>query len=94
MPMKWKNRDFVFKWIKYESDEEKKPIDLILLKYVEGIGGEGDVISVNPTEAYEKLLLPGLAVYATEENKTRYAFKNVEQAYSSKYVSEVRNIFL
>lgn len=93
LPLKLRRKDFVFDFIEYESAMKKKPIDLVLLKYVEGIGVEGDVVSVHPTAAYEELLLPGLAVYANEENMKKYAHKSEVQTYSSKYVGEVCKIF-
>lgn len=34
----------------------------------EGIGHKGETVSVRPTYAYEHLLLPKLAVYASPEN--------------------------
>lgn len=41
--------------------------------FVSGIGDKGEVVSLPPTQAYNKLLLPGLAVYKTDENMKKYA---------------------
>lgn len=43
------------------------------MKYVNmfiyvGIGQKGEVVSILPTYAYERLLLPKLAIYASPEN--------------------------
>jgi len=52
---------------------EKRPnLDLIMTSYVEGIGNVGDRVSVKSNYGYNKLLLPKLAVYATEENIKKY----------------------
>lgn len=56
------------------TNVRKKPnIDVILTSYVEGIGRKGEVVNVKPNLAYEKLLLPGLAVYHTPENVEKYS---------------------
>lgn len=59
--------------------------------YVKGLGNLGDKVSVKPHYAYNELLLPGLAVYATPENEEK--FKSVEikdvQQYSSPYTVTV-----
>lgn len=47
-------------------------MDVILTNYVEGIGKAGDKVSLKPNVAYNTLLLPGLAVYATSENLEKY----------------------
>lgn len=42
-----------------------------LLKYILiciGVGQQGEQVSVKPTYAYENLILPKLAVYASPEN--------------------------
>lgn len=88
-PKKPKRRDFVFDLVHYENDLPKPPIEIILLKYVDDVGAQGDVVSMPPIKAYEELLLPGLAVYATEENLKKYTNIVGEQVYSSKYVKEV-----
>lgn len=46
---------------------------LVLTTFVEGVGRKGDVVSVRPNVGYNKLLLPGLATYKTEENIKKYA---------------------
>lgn len=57
-----------------DTNNKKKPnIDVILTSYVEGIGRKGEVVNVKPKYAYEKLLLPGLAVYNTPANVEKYS---------------------
>lgn len=51
----------------------RKPnLEVVLTTFVEGIGKKGDVLSLRPNFAYNKLLLPGLAVYKTTENIELY----------------------
>ena len=47
-------------------------MDVLLKSYVEGVGRKGEVVSVRPNFAYNKLLLPGLATYVTQENIAKY----------------------
>lgn len=56
-----------FQDIKLQPD-----LQVILTSYVAGLGNIGDKVSVRPHFAYENLLLPGLAVYATPENVEKY----------------------
>lgn len=45
----------------------------VLTTFVEGIGRKGDIVSVKPGVAYNKLLLPGFATYKTPENVEKYS---------------------
>lgn len=47
-------------------------MDVILTEYVSGIGRKGEIVNISPTYAYNKLLLPGIAVYVTEQNIEKY----------------------
>lgn len=49
-----------------------------------GIGHEGEKVSVRPSYAYEHLLLPKLAVYASPENVEN--FKNVYKQTNDKEI--------
>lgn len=52
---------------------KKRPnLEVILTAFVNGIGDRGDIVSLRRRDAYNKLLLPGLAVYKTDENIERY----------------------
>lgn len=71
---------------------KKKPLEVVLKTFVEGVGDKGDVVSLKPTFVYNKLLLPGLAVYKTEENIAKYAKKSTEKVelqHSSPYAQRV-----
>lgn len=51
------------------TEEKKKPnIDIILTQFVEGLGNKWDIVSVRPFSGLLKLIVPGLALYATPEN--------------------------
>lgn len=59
---------------------EKQPdMQVILTSYVEGVGKFGDKVSVRPNFAYNNLLLPGLAVYASPENLEKYKQYEVQK---------------
>jgi signal peptidase I len=71
--------------------------NLPLICYV-GVGKRGDEVQVRPQYGYEKLLLPGLAEYYSEEAKERLAASTDstnEPEYSSPYVERVNySLFL
>lgn len=48
-------------------------VEMILTAYVDGIGHAGQLVQMRPSPAYNKLLLPGLAVYNTPANFQKYA---------------------
>lgn len=67
--------------------KEQQDIQVILVKYVEGLGKAGDIVTVNPNVAYNNLLLPKLAIYASPENLARASMYKVaaeEEEFSSK----------
>lgn len=56
-----------------DTNTIKKPeIQVILTDYVTGIGYRGDLVSMKPLRAYNKLLITGMAVYDTPENRAKY----------------------
>ncbi|XP_044263949.1 39S ribosomal protein L9, mitochondrial [Tribolium madens] len=73
---KLKTRHYLYDLVKDTSNEKKPDLELILTSYVEGLGNVGDKVSVRANYAYNELLLPGRAVYATPENEEK--FKNTE----------------
>ncbi|XP_014219197.1 39S ribosomal protein L9, mitochondrial [Copidosoma floridanum] len=82
---KMKHRQFIYEVIENTNTRPKKPIDMILTQFVEGVGEKGDKISLKPMKAYRDFLLPGLAVYSTPENIEKYAsVVKEEKIYSSK----------
>ncbi|XP_050436326.1 39S ribosomal protein L9, mitochondrial [Adelges cooleyi] len=62
-----KGRHFVYD-VEYLDNKKKENIDVILTSFVEGLGQKGEKVSVKPSYAYDYLLLPKLAVYASPEN--------------------------
>ncbi|XP_066245761.1 large ribosomal subunit protein bL9m isoform X1 [Euwallacea similis] len=71
-PKKLRNRFYIYDLVKDTNTESPKPIDVILTTFVDGLGNIGEKVSVKPDYAYNRLLLPGLAVYATPENLEKY----------------------
>ncbi|XP_063236752.1 large ribosomal subunit protein bL9m [Bacillus rossius redtenbacheri] len=72
-PKRLKNRHFIYDLVQDTSVAKQETVDLILTDYVSGLGDVGDRVAVKSFAAYNKLLLPGLAVYATPENEEKYA---------------------
>lgn len=71
-------------------------MELVLTSFVEGIGRKGDVVSVKPNVAYQKLLLPGFAAYATPENIEKYSRIETEgddEKHSSPFAQRVSQHF-
>lgn len=82
----------MYELVKDTTVEKQPNIDVVLVSYVDGIGNVGDRVSVKPTVAYNSLLLPGLAVYATPENVGKYANKGEikeEEVHSSPFAQRV-----
>jgi len=63
---------YIYEVVKDTAIERKPDLNLILTQYVEGLGNPGEKVTVPPTYGYNKLLLPGLAVYASPENIEKY----------------------
>ncbi|XP_030760076.1 39S ribosomal protein L9, mitochondrial [Sitophilus oryzae] len=71
-PKKLRSRHYVYDLVKDTTTEKQPNIDVILTDFVEGYGNAGEKISVNSQFAYNNLLVPGLAVYASPENIEKY----------------------
>ncbi|KAL1130574.1 hypothetical protein AAG570_011820, partial [Ranatra chinensis] len=64
---RFKARDYIYDLVE-DTDIKKKPdVQVILKTSVEGIGNMGDCVTLKRNMGYQKLLLPGLAEYATPE---------------------------
>jgi len=63
-----KGRHFIYDVVEYPELKKRKKMNVILTQYVEGLGHQGEQVSVRPAYAYENLLIPKLAVYASPEN--------------------------
>jgi hypothetical protein len=93
-PTKLRGRHFNYELIEYTSSKKQPNIDVILTSYVAGIGRKGEIVSVAPTFAYNKLLVPGLAAYVTPENVTKYSKftesnDETEEKHSSQFAQRV-----
>lgn len=91
-PKRLKAKHFIYDLVKNENKEKQPDIEVILTSYVDGLGNISERVLVNPTVAYNELLLPGLAVYATPENVEKYRnyeIKEGEVRYSSKMARTV-----
>ncbi|XP_023292405.2 39S ribosomal protein L9, mitochondrial [Lucilia cuprina] len=78
-PKKMRGRHHIYELVEDTNTKKQKEIEVVLKTFVEGVGGKGDVISLKPNFAYNKLLLPGLAVYKTDENVAKYGKKENEK---------------
>ncbi|XP_058444594.1 large ribosomal subunit protein bL9m [Malaya genurostris] len=76
---KLRGRHFVYELVEDTSIKKKPNLEVILTTFVDGIGSKGEVVSLKPQVAYNKLLLPGLAVYKTPENLAKYATEQDDQ---------------
>lgn len=94
-PKKLRGRHHIYELIEDTTTSKHAEIEVVLKTFVEGVGGKGDVISIKPNVAYNKLLLPGLAVYKTEENVSKYAKKENEKVdleHSSRFAQRTVNM--
>ncbi|XP_067124713.1 large ribosomal subunit protein bL9m [Centruroides vittatus] len=67
-PKTVKGRERIYEVVESTSCVKKPDMKVILTTFVEGYGSRGDIISVRPYIGRIKLILPGLATYASEEN--------------------------
>ncbi|KAM3956556.1 LOW QUALITY PROTEIN: mitochondrial ribosomal protein L9 [Aphomia sociella] len=89
-PRKMRARHFIYDLVEDTNVCKKPEINVILKQFVDGVGNMGDVLTLKPMIAYRDYLMPGLAVYASPENKVKYNAtenKSTEQdKFSSPYV--------
>ncbi|XP_040574535.1 large ribosomal subunit protein bL9m [Lepeophtheirus salmonis] len=55
-----------------QEEDESRDVPVLLLANVEGIGRKGSVISLSEDVARQKILLPQLGIYPTEEALSKY----------------------
>ncbi|XP_055906064.1 39S ribosomal protein L9, mitochondrial [Eupeodes corollae] len=72
-PRKLRAKHFIYDLVEDTTIKKQPNLEVVLKTFVEGVGDKGDVVSMRPTFVYNKLLLPGLAVYKNEENVKKYA---------------------
>lgn len=68
-----RGKHHVYDLVEDLSIKKRPNLEVILTAFVSGIGDRGDIVSLPRTKAYNNLLLPGLAVYKTDENVSKYA---------------------
>lgn len=91
-PKKLRGRHFNFKMIVDTNIVRQPDLQVVLTEFVEGIGQKGEVVNARPNFAYQKLLLPGLAAYATPENIEKFKAKveeKTEKMHSSQFSQRV-----
>ncbi|XP_075221619.1 mitochondrial ribosomal protein L9 [Lycorma delicatula] len=97
---KWKpfkKRERVYQLVQDTDVLPEGNIDVILTSYIQGLGEKGDVVTVKRNYAYNQLLLPGLAEYATPEAKEMASRKEkrsnevIEERYSGIHVHRTMN---
>ena len=80
-------RHFIYDLVEDTDVRKKKDLEVILTDLVAGVGNRGDKITMKRNAAYHKLLLPGLAVYASRENIEKLSHLKDEVDYKPKYSS-------
>ncbi|XP_043273299.1 39S ribosomal protein L9, mitochondrial [Venturia canescens] len=96
-PQRFRSKNWIYELVEDTNLRPVKPINVILTSYVPNIGNIGEKLTMKPHAAYNKLLLPGLAVYETPENLTLYK-EAIEKAqsempeWSSKWAPRTRDI--
>ncbi|XP_044744964.1 39S ribosomal protein L9, mitochondrial [Coccinella septempunctata] len=72
-PKTLRSRHYVYELVKDTTIEKQPQLKLILTAHVEGLGSKGDIVEVKPSYGYNTLILLQKAVYASEENISKYA---------------------
>lgn len=71
-----------------DTNTKKQPdLEVILTKFVDGIGQKGQIVKLRPHFAYNNLLIPGLAAYVTPANIEKYTPKEGEIVQEEKHSS-------
>lgn len=64
----------MYEMVEYKGHSVQPDINVLLTSSVEGIGEKGEVVSMRPNMAYNKVLLPGFGTYSdikADETKER-----------------------
>lgn len=94
-PHKLRSKHYIYDLVEDTTIRKRPNLEVVLTAFVEGVGDKGDVISLKEHYVYNKLLLPGLAVYKTPENLLKYAKTEVEKeiiAHSSPFAQRTVNV--
>ncbi|CAG9773923.1 unnamed protein product [Ceutorhynchus assimilis] len=87
VPKPLRSRHYIYELVEDTAIQKQEDIKVILTTSVEGLGNFGETVSVKPRYAYNHLLLPGLAVYATPENVEKYKEYAIDATKVQKYSS-------
>ncbi|XP_078051589.1 mitochondrial ribosomal protein L9 [Augochlora pura] len=91
-----KTKHFIYDLVEDTNCRKQPAIDVILIDNINGVGLKGQRISVPSNKAYNNLLLPKLAVYATPENIEKYLITSVNiediNTHSSELVERTLNL--
>ncbi|CAL7950035.1 unnamed protein product [Xylocopa violacea] len=95
--LKLKHKYFIYDVVENTNVKPEPLIDIILLTPVKNVGNKGQKITMGGQRAYETLILPKLAVYATPENLEKYLIEDLQKeeklcTYSSKFVKRTMNL--
>lgn len=96
-PKQLKPKNYIYDLVENKVCKKLPDMEVILTSHVTGLGNIGDKVVVRPEYAYNELLLPGLAVYATPENEKKYEeyeTKETDVQYSSSDVPIVSKALL
>lgn len=95
-PKPLKGKFFCYDLVEDRSVKKRPNLDIVLTTFVNGVGDRGDIVSVPRNQAYNKLLLPGLGVYKTDESIAKYANNKDETKdkveHSSPYAERTVNV--
>lgn len=91
------HKHFIYDLVVDTNVQKQKKIDLVLLETVNNIGEKGERVSVPYVRAYEALILPKLAVYATPENLEKYIIEDTTEkkkvsSFSSQFVERTISV--
>lgn len=91
-----RGKHHVYDLVEDRSIKKRPNLEVILTAFVSGVGDRGEIVSLPRSEAYNKLLLPGVAVYKTDENIEKYVntrdSKKEEVTHSSPYAQRTVNV--
>lgn len=73
-----KPKHFVYNLVEHTENIRQEPIKLLLTSDIRKIGAKGEIVSLSPEKAYNKVILPKLGVYATQENIDKYITKSID----------------
>ncbi|XP_014262058.1 39S ribosomal protein L9, mitochondrial [Cimex lectularius] len=80
---KFKGKNYIYDLIEDTSSKKQRDVQVILKTFVEGIGRTGSLVTLQRNYAYNHLLLPGLAEYASPEAIAKAATASKEESDAS-----------